>query len=458
MLDPLLVPDMKKLVEEDRTAEACAFLLSLHPVEAGEVLEGLTPTLSATLLRAMDARDGAGIFAKLPQALQVDLAGFLDGVDLARLAAVMAPDARVDFLKALPTPRRASILEALGPVERESFKFLAQYPEGCAGSIMTSDFLALSPELKVRDAILRLKAGAGKAETIHEIFVIDGQGHMTGSVELAALIAADPDAALSSVARLCPQSINAFNGREEALRKVLRYGVLSLPVVDSDEILIGVIRHRDIVAALEAKRTEEEERLMAISAGNEAVPYLNGSVWIAFGKRIGWLLVLAIAGLLAGGIIQSNRNLLAAVAALALYIPVLAGAGGNAAGQSASAVLRSLFLEELRPGDGIKVLWKEARVGLLSAALLGILVFARILLQGGNETAVPITALDLGLAIGISLVLQVFVSTIMGALLPLGAKALGLDPFLVSGPVLATIADIIGLFIYFAAARITLGI
>lgn len=459
MLDQLLAPDVKSLLEEEKFEDILEFFRESHPTEIAEILTGLKPEEALEILRHFDDQLFADVFRELPTAFQVDTSELLDQKDLAKLIMRLDPDDRVDLLKAIPVERFESVMPILAQRERENIKQLAQYAEGTAGSIMTTQYIALNQDLTVREALERIRLEGSEAKTVYTIFAIDKDRKLKGTVSLGELILAAPSKKLSEIMDTQVQSVYALNDREDAVYKFSRYDLVALPVVDSDEVLVGIITHDDVIDVIEQERTEDIERFMAITGKHENTAYLHTSIWSHFKHRVGWLIILAVMGLISGAVLQSFQDTLTSLMILAFYMPMLADTGGNTGSQSATVIVRALALKEITPGDAFKVLWKELRVALLLGLVLAVLAFARVLFTG-SHVPMPgtINILDIGTAIAIALGIQVVSATIIGALLPLGAAALGADPALIASPALTTIVDITGLLIYFTTARMILHI
>jgi len=459
MLDQLLAPDVKSLLEEGKFEDILDFFKESHPTEIAEVLTGLKPEEALEILRHFDDQTFADVFRELPTAFQVDTSELLDKKDLAKLIMRLDPDDRVDLLKAIPQERFESVMPILAQRERENIKQLAQYAEGTAGSIMTTQYIALNQDLTVREALERIRLEGSEAKTVYTIFAVDKDRKLKGTVSLGELILAAPSKKLSEIMDTQVQSVYALNDREDAVYKFSRYDLVALPVVDSDEVLVGIITHDDVIDVIEQERTEDIERFMAITGKHENTAYLHTSIWTHFKHRVGWLIILAVMGLISGAVLQSFQETLTSLMILAFYMPMLADTGGNTGSQSATVIVRALALKEIMPGDAFKVLWKELRVALLLGLVLAALAFIRVLFTG-STISLPgtVNILDVGTAIAIALGIQVVSATIIGALLPLGAAALGADPALIASPALTTIVDITGLLIYFTTARMILHI
>lgn len=459
MINPDKLHELGSLIEEKGAIEALPQLAVLHPAEIAEVLAGQESSEALVVLRALDPQFSADVFCELPVQFQVELVGELDNSALAQLLLNLPPDERVDLLKALPEERTAQILPVLAQKERDEIKLLAAHPEGTAGSIMTTDYIALPVSLTAKEAIERIRLEGAKKESIYTIFAVDDARVLKGAISLADLILSPPDTLLAQLAQDQTMSIRAGEDREDAVYMISRYGLVALPVVDDRGSILGIITHDDAIYVMELERTEDLERFMAISGKQVETSYLNTSTWTHFSHRVGWLIALAAVGLISGAILRSYESALSSLLILAFYMPMLADTGGNTGSQSAAMVIRALALKEISARDSLKILWKETKIALLLGLVLGVLAFLRVSLTGKGVILPPHLDLSLiGIAIGIALAIQVVSSTIIGALLPLLAAALGFDPALIASPALTTIVDITGLFIYFSTARLILGV
>jgi magnesium transporter len=247
--------------------------------------------------------------------------------------------------------------------------------------------------------------------------------------------------------------------QEDAARKIAKYDLIALPVINGDNVLVGIITHDDAIDIINQEHTEDMEKFMAIAGSHEAGIYLRTSSWQHFKNRFVWLVVLAALGLVSGYIVQSFEGMLLQFAILAAFMPMLADTGGNTGSQSATLVVRALALREIFPGDILRVLWKEFQVALPLALLLGVLAFSRaILFAGGSSRPEGFSLSAIGLAIGVALGIQVLTATLIGALLPLAAAKIKFDPAVVASPALTTIVDITGLLIFFTTVKLVLGI
>ena len=454
MLDQILAPDLESLLKAKKPDEIRAFLTELHPADIADILMGLEPQAALEALGIMGREGASKVFRKLPETLQVDIAGLLDATDLAALIRSLDSDDGVRLIRALPGEGAEAALALMDKKESDAIRKMAGYAAGTAGSLMTREYLAMNQETTVEDCLERIRLEGKAARSILSVFALGDEGMLEGSASLASLIQATPGQRLSDIMERRPLSIAALNDSKEVFHLFSRYDLLSLPVVDAEGVLMGLIAHDDMVAALEVERTADMERFMAISGVHDNTPYLHTTIWRNFRNRVGWLIIFALIGLLSGALLQSFGQGLAYLVILAFYLPMLAGTGGNSGGQAAAIIVRAFTLKEILPKDAFRVLWKEMRIALLLGLALGLLAFARVMVTSAAfQVPGSITILDIGLAIGIALSLQVIVSTILGAALPILAAHFGMNPTHVGGPALMTIADITGFFIYFSVAR-----
>lgn len=457
--EALLSPDLKRLVEAGDPAGLRGFFAALHPADAAELLLALGAEDAIAALEALGRGGAAPIFRLLPASYKAEIVDLLDDTDLAELLASLAPDDRADLHNLLPDSRKEAALAALPPGEAVACAALARYPDGSAGALMTDEYLAMDWEATAGEALAAAKREGERSVACGAVFTVDGRLVLKGAIPLSAIAAAPDGVRLADLAGGAPRRVGALDKAGEAFREFSRYGLACLPVVDAEERLVGVIAHDDMLAALERDRTADLERFMAIAGPHQNLPYAHRSIAEQYRARIGWLIVLAALGFAAGAALQAFENAYAALMILIFYVPVMAGMGGSAAGQSAATIVRALALRELQPKDALRAVWKEARVGLLLGATIGVLLFVRIILEASvshMQIAGALTALDIGIAVGLALTIQVCLAAAVGSGLPFLLAWLGADPSFASSPGLAAALDILGLLVYFAAVGIVL--
>lgn len=459
MLDQLIAPDIKAAIEDGDLAGIIAYFRESHPADAADALSGLEPQEALAVLRKLDQQEVADIFCELSSAFQSGIAEHLDPEELTELVSFLSPDDRVDLLKSLPEKRMDEVMPTLDKSDQDEVNRLAAYPEGTAGSIMTTEYIALPASLSVAQAMVRIRKEAPDKESVYNSYIIDREHRPIGVVNLRDLILAEPESLLKDIMDDQVASVGANEDREESIYKLTRYALVDLPVVNSSGAMVGIITHDDAMVALEHERTEDMERFMAISGAHDDTEYLHTTAWTHFRHRVVWLVILAGFGLVSGAILQGFESTLMNLMILAFYMPMLAGTGGNTGSQSATMVVRALSLKEITPKDALLVLWKELRVSLMLGLVLGLMAFLRVvLLSPASQAPEGITMVSIGLAIAVALSLQVISATVLGAALPLAAAKLGTDPALVASPALTTVVDITGLLIYFSTAKLMLGV
>ncbi len=459
MKNPHSTPDLRGLLAKNDTKKVREICSSSHPGAVAEMLRTLSPDEVWSVLTLLKPRLRSEIFGNLDESLEVELAKSLKRHDLAEVITYMSADERVDLLKRLPEDTQETLLPALAQAEREDIRRLASYPEGTAGSVMTSDYCTLSPDDTAAEAIEKLRREAPDKETIYYSYVIDANRRLIGFVSLRELILASPQTRVEQIMHRDIIFATVDEDQEEAARKIDKYDLIALPVVNGNNVLVGIITHDDAIDIIRQEQTEDMEMLMAIGGTHETGVYLRTPVWVHFKNRLGWLVVLALLGLVSGYIVQNFENLILQFAVLASFMPMLADTGGNTGSQSATLVIRALALKEITNRDVLKVIWKELRVAIPLAIVLAGLAYGRALFFSGSSSMPSGFSLEtIGLAVSLALGIQVVTATLMGAVLPLAAARMKFDPAVVASPALTTIVDITGLLIYFTTARYVLGI
>jgi magnesium transporter len=459
MLNELFGPDLEVLIKENKYDDVVNFLTNHHPAEAAEMLSSIEPEQIRKILIRLEPKTAADVFCELTDMQQSETAQVLSREELTSLLEKMPPDERADLAKGLSEEQLDEVLPFLAQKERDDIKKLVAWPEGTAGSVMTTDYIAFPEVLTVKQAVERIRLEGAQKAAVSTIYILDMNRRLCGYLTLEDLILAKPLISLGEAKKKPLAEVTAGADREEAVYKISKYNLMMLPVVDDNGMLIGIITHDDIIDVIEEERTEDMERFMAISGRHEDSTYLQTPVFTQFKRRVVWLVILAAAGLISGAVLQSYEATISQLMLLTFYMPMLADTGGNTGSQSATVVVRALALKEIKPKDAFKVIWKEFRIALLLGIVLGVLAFLRVwMTAGGSALPVGITLRQIGFVIGLALFVQVVSATIIGAVLPLLAAVLKLDPALIASPALTTIVDITGLFIYFSFAHSLLGV
>lgn len=459
MLEKIIATDLRDAIAHNDMAGVTDFFTANHPVDSAEILEALEPEEALDILNTLEDQLKADIFSEFSSPFQAELAEILDKTELTKLAKDLNPDDRVDLIKALPEEDAQSILASLPHADRADVQHLASYKEGTAGSIMTSEYIALQANLTVASAMEQIRREAPKKESIYNNYIVDSKKVLIGKATLRDLILSEPDAKLADIMDDQVYTVTSGESQEEAVYKLSHYDLIDLPVLNEEGVIVGIITHDDAMDALEDEHTEDMERFMAISGKREDKSYLQISAFTHFKHRVFWLVALAAFGLVSGAVLQSFEHTLSTLMILAFYMPMLADTGGNTGSQSATVIIRALSLKEIGTKDSLKVILKELWVALMLGLILGGLAFVRVIFFTKAGT-VPesLSMINIAIAIAASLSIQVVSSTVIGAVLPLLAHKLRLDPALVASPMLTTVVDITGLLIYFNVARAILKI
>lgn len=423
-----------------------ARLAALDPAEATNVIERMPSDQRAIAFRLLPKGDALEVFEHLDPALQYELIDELREETTADLVAALDPDDRARLFDELPAGLVAKLLSGLSASERAMTTTLLGYPENSAGRRMTPEVAWLPVDMTAGRAIERLRAYGDAAETIYSVPVLAEGRRVVGVVSLRRLLLSDPAIELGEIMSE-PVWAEATDDQEDAARQVREGGFIAIPIVDHESRLVGVLTVDDAMEILE----DEEDEDAARSGGAEPLrrPYLSTSLFGLVKARVVWLLVLIVAASLTVGVQSFFEDELDSVVALALFIPLLIGTGGNAGAQAATTVVRAMAVEHVTPGDIARVVSREVLVGAMLGATLAAVGFLPAMWVAGAPIAT---------VLAITVVAVCTLATTAGSAVPLTARKVGVDPAIVSAPFIATIVDTLGLIIYFSVAKVVLGI
>ncbi len=449
--------DLKEAYQQGDVKKVVELCESTHPADVAEALAEFEPEDIWGILSQLSGETLSEVFFRLEADVQTAIAESLSRRELATLVTVMAPDDRVDLLKSLSPEKHDTLLPVLAHAEREDIRRLASFPEGTAGAVMTSDYAMLSPHQTAGDAIAKVRREAPDKETIYYCYVVGPARKLLGFVSLKDLILSPADKKIEDMMKRDVISVKADEDQEDAARKIAEYDLIALPVVNDNGALLGIITEDDAIDIIEQEHTEDLEKFMAISGEHQAGSYLRQNARKHFTNRVGWIVGLAMLGLVSGRIVQGFEGALEQLAILAFFMPMVADTGGNIGSQSASVIIQALALKEISVSNAAKIILKEFRISLLLAAVLGILAFGNVfILSMGFEIDIALHKVAFAIALGLTL--QAISSAVIGSILPLLAAALKKDPAVVASPMLTTLVDLTGLVIYFTTATIILGL
>jgi magnesium transporter len=459
MKNPLIIPEIRELLKKRDFKLLESFMEEIHEKEAAEFLALLKPSEIWKVLNVLERHRRAEVFTYLDMDVQVSMIAIGQKKNILELLLPMSNDDRADLFHHLDPAVASKLMTYLPQNERADILRLTSYEEGTVGAIMTSDYVELNAEDTVDKSIKKIRKVAPSKETIYYTYILDENGALSGFISLRKLILAGPSKKVKDIMKtdVIYTTVNA--DQEEAANLIVKYDVLALPVVDSNQKLLGIVTYDDAIDILREEQTEDMERLMGISGPVEEKPYLDISILTHFKKRVVWVIILGIFGILTGLIIQGYQKTLETLIILTFYMPLLNAAGGNTGSQSATVVLRSLALNQLTPSDTFRVVRKEFVISFLLSICLGIITFGRVMFFSG-EGIIPVqfNLEAVAFVIGLALAIQVIWSTVFGAIIPMIATLLKVDPAVFSSPALTTLVDMGGIVIYFTCAKLILGI
>ena len=445
----LLRPDLSQMLADDDGEGLAAFVGELYPGVAAEVLDDLPAADILRVLQYAEPSQQAEIVAFLPLSQQAELADAMAPEALARLIEQMASDDRADLISRLGQATATPILSLLPREDRENIRRLLAYPDESAGAIMTTDFTSLTDRLTAREAIARLRQEADQRETIYYLYITDAGGRLTGFLSLRDLALASAETPLADLVERDIISARVTDNAEDVARDLLKYDFLALPIVDERNQLVGIVTYDDAADVAVEEAEEDAQRSAAVVPLDDG--YLETPLATLVWKRGVWLvLLLGAAFLTAWAISQYEPG--GEGGWMVLFIPLVLASGGNAGSQSATLVIRTIAIEDDQPHEetvASRIFRKELSVGLCLAiglATLSLLVSAVLLETWAQSSVVALTVF-----------LVVLLGTFLGAALPVGFRRAGLDPALMSTPLIAALVDVLGVVLYYEAARLIVG-
>jgi len=434
----------------------------LHYADLASVYEDLNDEDRSFFTTHIDLSIFPNILAELPDTLIEETLERFNVKEQQKILEQLIDDDRADILQDVSSEARQRYLALLRPEEMEATRSLMRYDEHSAGGRMTTNVARITSGMTVKEVLDILREDQESTESLARIYVVDKEGRLIGKVRLRHLAFSSWDTPIDDLVQEVDMTILASADQEEAAQLFSKYDMTILPVVDEYGRLLGIITHDDILEILEQESTEDIEKMSGIVGDPSEETYLNTSVRTHFKRRSPWLISLALISIFSGYIMFRFQNVLSSIFLLALYLPMVIAAGGNSGGQAATMVIRAMTLGELEAGSTIKVVFKELRLGILlglfmGTCIAGITLFilpAFIHPEFPDHITLPLFALSVSTALAI----QVSFSTMAGALLPIGARIIKLDPAVVASPGITTLVDILGMATYFTVARTVLSL
>ena len=450
-----MLEKIEDLISRKRYAELRDLLVPLEAPDIALVCGEIDESQLPLVFRLLPKELAAEVFVELDSDEQEMLIRGFSNTELKEVLDELYLDDTVDIVEEMPANVVKRILQHSDPDTRKSINEILKYPDDSAGSIMTTEFVDLKETMTVEDALKRIRRTGPDKETINICYVIDDGRHLLGVLSIRTLLLAEEDDVIGDIMEQNFISVRTLDDQEAVARALSKYDFLALPVVDTEERLVGIVTVDDAMDVLQEEVTEDIEKMAAILPSDK--PYLKTSTLETFKARIPWLLLLMISATFTGQIIASFENALAAASVLTAYIPMLMDTGGNCGSQASVTVIRGISLNEIEFSDLFRVIWKEIRVAVVCGATLAACNFAKLMLVDRmlfhNPITIPVAAVICG-----TMVCTVLCAKLVGCSLPMLAKKLGFDPAVMASPFITTIVDAISLLIYFQFASILLGL
>ena len=454
MENTVLAGVISKMIVDGKFSAVKDILIEMNAVDIAQILSEVEPDVQVKLFRLLPKDSSADVFSYLDTDTQSVIVDSISNKELHNLVEDMFIDDAVDFLEEVPASVVTRVLAQANPDTRNLINKILNYPEDSAGSIMTVEMAAFHEDDTAEDAINELRRTAEEKEAIDTCYVIDAQRKLIGSVSLRRLIISPPEAKIKDIMYDDEQLIfvTTTDDQESVAQLVRKYDLTSVPVVDNEKRLVGMITIDDVVDVIQEENTEDFEKMALLIPSDD--DYMKTGVLKLTKNRIVWLLILMVSATFTGQIIEGFEDKLAAIAGLTACIPMLMDTGGNSGNQVSTLIIRGLALGTIKVKDYFRVLWKEIRVAVLCGVILAAANFLRMLVIRAvthGDTTTPVI-----FVVCLAMVCAVIVAKMIGCSLPILAKVLHLDPALMAGPMITTIVDALTLLIYFGFASLIL--
>ena len=444
-----MAQELLRIIRENNISELRQVLQRMNSVDIAKSMEELEGKYLLLVFRLLTKDTSAEVFSYLDKESQQKIIELITDDEVKEIIENLFLDDTVDIIEELPANVVGKIISNTSLEKRKLINQFLKYEENSAGAIMTIEFIDFKEGMTIREAIdYTRKTGVNK-ESLDNCFIIDRERRLKGIISLKDLILSDENMLVSDVMETNIVSVKTFEDQERVAALFKTYDLLSMPVVDIENRLVGIITVDDIVDIIEQENTEDFQKMAAMEPNEQ--PYLKTPVLTLAKNRIVWLLVLMISATVTGTIIQGFEDVLQSVVILASFIPMLMDTGGNSGSQSSTLVIRGLALGEITTKDFLKVIFKEFRVSIVVATVLAIVNFLRLYLFTSADLMISLTVCA-------SLFFTVILAKVIGGVLPIISKKLKLDPAIMASPLITTIVDAFALIVYFGFAKLLLGI
>ena len=444
---------LSDFLREKKFADFRRLTEEIPAVDLAIIFEECDPDVRALFFRLLSKEKAAESFVEMPPELQRSLVELFTDRELADLLSEMYVDDTVDLIEEMPAALVKRIIRATDSGDRDTINQILKYPSDSAGAIMTTEYMRLRADMTVGAALEHIRSVALDKETIYTAYITDEKRHLLGVVSAKKLLISEPEVTLSEIMQTSFLSVKTTDESEYVAEKLSRYGLIALPVVDGEGRLVGIVTVDDAMSVLREEREEDFAKMAAVTPGTR--PYVRTSPAALFRARIPWLLLLMISATLSSAILNRFEALLPTV--LVLFVPMLMDTGGNSGSQVSVTVIRSISLGEIDKRGVIPIILKEALCGLMTGAVLAAVAFAKVLLVDRLIMQNPEVTLAVAIAVALALFATVIIAKLTGALLPIAAKGIGLDPAVMASPFITTLVDTVALILYFFIASAFVG-
>ncbi len=443
----ILEETFRKLAEEKKYASLRDLMQTLYPADIAAILSDMPEKLMPAIFRLLPKDLAAETFVEMESDIKEDLIRSFSDTELKAVIDEMYMDDAVDLIEEMPANMVRRILSQADADTRKQINEILKYKDDSAGSVMTTEFVALTPDMTAAEAIKQIRATGVDKETINTCYVLDDKYHLLGTVTIRTLILAAPEETCESLMTANAISVYTHDDQETAVQTMSKYDFTSLPVVDAENRMVGIITVDDALDIMEEEASEDIAKMAAITPSDK--PYLRTGVFETWKNRIPWLLLLMVSGTFTGIVITGFEDALKLFPVLMASVPMLMDTGGNSGSQASVSVIRALSLGEVEFKDIFRVIWKEFRVSILCGLTLTVANYGRLMVL---EKVTPLQALT----ICVTMLCTVIIAKFVGCTLPMLAKKAHLDPAVMASPFITTIVDVLSLLIYFSFATMIL--
>ena len=443
MVSQDLVKRVEELIRQKQYAQIKTLLLP-HPEDMAELISQISnPSYKLLIFRLISYDKAIEVFEYLSPDQEEDMLKSFNSQEIREILNEMSPDDRTELFEEMPAEVAKKFINLLSPEERKIAIDILNYPDDSVGRIITPDFVQLYETMGVKEALAHIRRVGIKKETVYHSYVLDSSKRLIGIVSLKKLVLADPETKIGEIMFKDVIKVTAVTDQEEAANIFKRYDMLVLPVVDNSDKLLGIVTFDDLVDVLEEEVTEDFERIAAVLPVDK--PYMEANFFELLWKRSFWLIVLVILESASSLVMKNYGGVIQQWVALSFFLPILIATGGNAGMQSAMMIIRGLTTGDIKVKDFFKVVFRESLLGLFIGVILAVVGLIRVAMQESGEWL-------LSISVGVAMGATVMLAAVLGAALPIIFRKLKLDPALMSGPLITTIVDVVGVFIYFQIA------